>query len=1326
MPDLAPGNDPDHGPRWVIRTGIPSIDGMFRISTHEPRDIRGGIGLPDLCTSTSLAIVGPQGAGKSVLAMHIAARYLADCHAAFGGDLAECPRVCYVSTDMAFTAADPMLRRFALDHPNARCVPFTDYQVLTDDAGDLLITDWLRRHVNGARTFPRDLRLGLVECPADDPEALAGYILDGGGESGDGAGEPPGASIAFVDLASRTAGDDWAFVHRLLGVLPYPPAARPRHLVVIDAIEGLETFGGDMDAFGESTLRRARIAKVMRLAIGKCHVVTIVEDSTDGVSLPEEFVSDVVFRLKSIDEHGYLRRTLQIEKARGQSTVRGRHAYVIRSGQGSRTGNNSPNYDDPEVCFPPGGKQHQSYVELFPSLHYASRNLMSPQEGSVDGAVRQAVAGTGVSRGQRRDEGRPQRAGFGIEYLDEMLAEKGITDAPASDPRGLPCSTITALIGDAGTQKTGLGIAFLGQAYGRLVEHLLADWKAGKLPDLHDDTGYREEIERRYSDFAGVPILITTQNESSAALAEYFVRKLLPTPLPDGFPDPLRRGLMEYITRRTICRRLEIHDMPSSVLFAIIKRAIEAGQRVAIGGDPSPLATEPPRLAGQAEQRCRDSWRIRLVIDDLSTIINTYAQVKSDPLFLPFLLYHLRREGPTSLLIDTRAGRPDTVADDGFHTDLRALSDHRIYTWPVREFFGDHRVAIAAIPPIARDHRARVREVKRMILRTGKDSDPFIAGGRYGKGELFVDPVFELYAGLEENKPQLIPLEVRLYGETDACREYASYLNGIFKRTFRPDPRRGDEGDVVISEPAENYNLMRDGSYLKVDTRLDHTLILQIDEFWRQGHTGELEKKYLLEDVYWHRPKPQLDVRDPFHTYRETLLVPDTRPFSKAKFFHSPVCDVRKPEGSADYKVDRVPFLWDFGFMACRMNPWISAGARDPDLDAFWNWYSGDPGKAPESFSWATFLEHACDVASLESRLRQVHVPAFDLAAPAGESISCLVLEMWLSEIMRTLRRTARGGAARLADQLGVRRWTQGEWGLLDLLKMGAREAETGVEEWPGLPGWSQELYKTWLLLVEALDLGTLSNLGTRPGHAAEGSADATAVAVRHWYKTACAIPDNVREDIGPVHYGRLPGQFTTRGDWFLAVAPESRSYPLASRALDLLCSVRGNMRRLEKGVGLPTRRLTDSEDPKELEETAETLRTCLQSDGGGKRPSRYLSYAEILRMGPGGGDADDVPADSQLNWLWRSGLRNYPRHALTWQSWLVRMGNDWAVLKQANSTHWKRGFELYGLVDQAFDSASVPDEIASLESFDLFPHACRELIHELRLIDGGARPQDF
>ncbi len=1279
-------------PGWVIRTGIPAIDGMFRISDAEHGERRGGIGLRDLGTATSLCITGPQGTGKSLLAMHIATRYLADCRA-LQVPLEATARVCYISTDMTFGVARPMLERFALDRPNARKIPFTDYEAPSGPRGGLTLPRWLRRHCpRGVNDFERDLGIQLKECPADEPEALAGYLIDGGGE------------VAFVDLASRTAGDDWAFVHRLLGALAVPGKASPRHLVVVDAVEGLETFGGEVDAFGETSPRRARIAKLMRLATGKCHVVAIVEEAKEDVRLPEEFVTDVVFRLRSQDEHGYLRRTLQIEKARGQATVRGRHPYVIRSGRGSTTGE-SHNWDDPPV--PLGetkdgdGKEtrYQSYVEIFPSLHYASRSIMNTP---------------GLGRGP----GASECAGFGIEYLDDMLAEQNTDARAGSDARGLPCSTITALIGDAGTQKTGLGIAFLGQAFRQVFDRLSRDYATDeqirnlKLPEGEAEARdrAREVIEKRYAELAGVPVLVTTHNESGTMLVDFFLRKFRSeqrdAPLPEG---PWLEGLRAFMVGRTLCRRLEVHDMPTPVLFNIIKRAVEAAQRIADGRDANPVSAVGQGPSPDSKERFDRSWKIRLVIDDLATIMDTYMQVRLDPLFLPFLLYHLRREGPTTLIVDTRPGPPDTVPRDRFHTDLRALSDHRIYTWPVTAFYGDHRVAIAPIPPMAPDRRTRVREVKRLSH-----------DGRSGKGELFVDPVFELYAGLEVNRPKRVPLEVRLYGETPACVEYASYLDDILRRVFRPDPERGErEGAVVLSEPAKDYNAIRDASYLKVDTRLDHTLIMQIDEFWPHGPTSlPLERKYMRENVRSDQPRHQMDVRDPFHTYREPDLFtpePDGE-VMKAAFFDVPGCEV----GGRDLLVDRVPYTWDFGLMACREKAWKAAAESNASLQAFWDAYCADAAGGAHlrrgELTWRAFFQHACTVAELETRTAGERVPAFDLPMRVPEAFSCLVLEVWLSEIWAALQRKTRATGRTAADlsRLGARSWDrrrdEREPGLLvRLLAEGARQDSMDEPELPGFPGWSLELYRAWLLLAQAVELDTLVKPDRAFRFTPDLEHDPAAVAVRHWYKTACAVTDEQRATFGGVVYGRLPGRFTTRGDWFLAVAPESRSYRLASRALDLLCSTRGNMRRLQRGVGLPTRRLSADGDHA-------TFRTRLAMAHGPQGTSKYMSYAEVMNLGARDGDA------GSYGWLWRSGMDNYHRHAITWQSWLYRMAGDWSRLKKAKGAEWTSGFDVYDQVGHAQANRSwdpPPAEFGDrYESFATFPGSVQELVDELRLVD--------
>src|SRR5258708_35007106 len=80
--------------------------------------------------------------------------------------------------------------------------------------------------------------------------------------------------------------------------------------------------------------------------------------------------------------------------------------------------------------------------------------------------------------------------------------------------------------------------------------------------------------------------------------------------------------------------------------------------------------------------------------------------------------------------------------------------------------------------------------------------------------------------------------------------------------------------------------------------------------------------------------------------------------------------------------------------------------------------------------------------------------------------------------------------------------------------------------------GWLA-LYKVWLLLAEVLELSAFVG----PGHSWEfkpREGNAKAVAIRHWYKTAAAQSDAF-DPSDPALPCRLPGNFSARGDWFLA-----------------------------------------------------------------------------------------------------------------------------------------------------------------------------------------------
>lgn len=221
------------------------------------------------------------------------------------------------------------------------------------------------------------------------------------------------ANIYFVDLASNTAGDDWGFVNRVLSILNPRNKNQARHLLIIDSVEGFETLVGERDAFGEYQSRRSRIAQIMRSAGNKCHLAFIVEEPKDGERLPEEFVTDTVIRLRNSWVKDYARRTVEIEKVRGQAHKRGQHPYLIRDGHGSTTGS-QVNPDDRVVeIIRAGKKEYQSYFHVCHSLHNLNRSIMSE-------------SGTG----RPAEPTDKKYADFGIPYLDNMLAGKLDPDKP--------------------------------------------------------------------------------------------------------------------------------------------------------------------------------------------------------------------------------------------------------------------------------------------------------------------------------------------------------------------------------------------------------------------------------------------------------------------------------------------------------------------------------------------------------------------------------------------------------------------------------------------------------------------------------------------------------------------------------------------------------------------------------------------------------------------------------------------------------------------------------------------------------------------------------
>ena len=1361
------------GNREVLRFGIQSLDrligtidegaGLYGIDVSEPEVSSGDDILP---ITSSICLAGPDGTGKSVISLHLASQYLADCleDCATGSTYPHL-KVLYISTDLTYQMALKGWYHFGLNQPCKRREPLVEL-----------------REGRRPRTGP-EFEIGLGQ-----------YFPFGGGNTersithylenysyGCGTGFKP--EVCFVDLASRTAGDDWGFVHRLLSNLEESPKKeQPRHLVILDAVEGFETLVGDLNAFGEESSRRSRIAQVMRLAAGRCHLLLVVEESRKE-RFPEEFVTDVVIRLRNVETGRYVRRTVEIEKARSQWHRRGQHPYVIRNGGGSTTGEQQ-NADDPEVPRADDETKRQGYVHVFPSLDYTSREVMIDREDAV------------------RIPDKIRFAAFGLPYLDNMLggkgekAEKALPDK--SDPRGLLCSSATALIGDSLTQKSQLGKAFLSRAFYAFAEDLRGaigneiDGPSGTQLVKQVEDGIRdiahkkttasavassiieemvrqvetlaEQLSNCSGTFYPVAVLFTTQDLTVESLAADFYQwlrnedtfaigqtdnQVIIDPIQrveknvQGFATwyeeqlinrekrkltkgshyrrrqnllklqlieiALERVIRKHMEARTICRRFEIHDLTGPVLMNIFSAGIARAQQIM-------FASPPDKALPKEGNRFQESWRIRVVIDDLNSFRNTFPDIREDPLMLPSLLFLLGREGVTSLLIDTQtSGSPELSITERFDSSVRELVQTRIYIWRL-PFYGENRVAISVIPPMSHEYRGLIRELRWETKNEGLTDRA-----------LSVDPHFELYSGLERGQPQPVPLEVRLYSDSPSVARYIATEEKLLREIFMPVQENNKEQRIIVPAELNEYEPLRDACHVQRDTRLDHTTIVQVNEFWwlrrlRQRRAGAFRPQwnYLSSatatfrgDKYYSEP-----VVDPFWVFQPTPSeekaairnagTSDKKPPVKQKFHsYDEDCEYgyeNLPDDEKQY-VDRVPYTWDFGFLMCNGRAWAEAlvweqkkqsniAEQEPkpkseSRSIKWVWDNlrkvGDHSSS-EIVSWREFLSASKAVAEFQSYRTSSSAAGFDFTMLIPESFSCLILEMWFSESYSSLTEHNKT-SGKLKDSfnrkiqrlegISRRRWSSTMENPVTLLT-GLREEKTmsmgeileaRVNE-KKIDGFSLELYKVWLLLTEAVSFADLVDSSSHLNFDFKcRDMLPNSVSARHWYKTASSFldsltPEQVEHAWTPV---RLPGHFSVRGDWFLAVAGGSRSSRLADHALDLLSSQRANVTRLQEGIGLPTRRLFNKS------EEGSHLRTRLVSAEQGK-VLKNIEYDALRRIGAQKGEPG-------FFWLWRSGIGAYNRHSRIWHKWLNRALLWWHSWHQLHNSNWTNGFAVYDLL---------------------------------------------
>ena len=328
---------------------------------------------------------------------------------------------------------------------------------------------------------------------------------------------------------------------------------------------------------------------------------------------------------------------------------------------------------------------------------------------------------------------------------------------------------------------------------------------------------------------------------------------------------------------------------------------------------------------------------------------------------------------------------------------------------------------------------------------------------------------------------------------------------------------------------------------------------------------------------------------------------------------------------------DRVPYTMDFGILLADYNLWsklvdekLASGKKVGDI---WRTLARPLSGIRGVVSWRETFE-ACKIIAEKNASIPGRIMPFDVDLSTVESFSCMVLEVWASELFSShphifpRRRDYRPGS-------GFLQLIRGEGTLI-----------------------RRALYRARLLLNSVLDPLRFKRdrFRIRPG-----ADPIRAAASRHWYSTASGVVTEDESSGGPLWTPlRLPGHFTIRGDWFLGVAHGSRSRRLGERAIDLLTSRRANITRMQMGVGLPVRGLPTKLDQNGDWIDAEFRSPFFGEDAEGHR--RRLRLHDLLRLGrrPSLPHIFNENQDYCFYWLWRSGLQDYDRHSRIWSKWLI------------------------------------------------------------------------
>jgi KaiC/GvpD/RAD55 family RecA-like ATPase len=597
---------------------------------------------------------------------------------------------------------------------------------------------------------------------------------------------------------------------------------------------------------------------------------------------------------------------------------------------------------------------------------------------------------------------------------------------------------------------------------------------------------------------------------------------------------------------------------------------------------------EMKKRIGIANGDIENSWKVRVVIDNWNSMVDAHASLQRDNQLLQSVFALLRNEGVLGLIVATQPGSPAANDESTRKHDITRMEATRIHCWPVN-FFGDRRIAVCTSVPGRDGRRTSIAEL-----------------GKYNGSEykLEIGNDFDFYEDLESGRARRVKLKVKLYSGFDDTDEHfmqpSSTYSGEVSALFGDLYSRNETRDDVVSfEGINSYDSFKEYIQNLDRGQLDETLVFQVDEFWsgqsisapfatiRNEFADEreidtdgfsesnkvgsipsqlfrvpLHKDFgllLADRAAWYKARDiAIDenclVSDGEHIIAMTggldpdfssMLAPaDESPLQKLQSYGTDKGKDKLREMIAEAKASE--------------SKAAAEGKQKPDspvkkltVGDVWNamCVGGDVffetprkliGMSLLAPSWELFLR-ACQIVALQSGKR-----SFDVDLRTSESLSSLVLEIWISTIANRLMFTEVNKIDAIYHTIFVTTSESSERSTLNLKQLVAKYA------------------------IE-FEYALRSAIRFLPGRYREAKSplsapDREAVAVRTWFATAVHC-QHANRDLTPL---RVPGKFCVRGDWYLAVAKGSRSMSLAESAIAKLMSESMNRKRLREGIGLP------------------------------------------------------------------------------------------------------------------------------------------------------------